>query len=104
MSSITTITELRTMQLADLRREVRAQQTEVRKLRLQIEMNTEKDSAKYRREKRQLARMMMVMGEKEKGIESPKATEGTKAKELKQKPKTARVAAPKKPKTSKKSS
>ena len=52
------------MQITDLRRELRAQQTHVRKMRLQITMNTEKDTGKYRREKKQLARMMMVIGEK----------------------------------------
>ena len=64
MSSVTTITEMRTMQIADLQKELRAQRTHVQKMRLQITMNTEKDTGKYRREKKQLARMMMVLGEK----------------------------------------
>ena len=87
MSSATSITELRTMQIADLRKEFRAQQTLVRKMRLQIELNTEKDTARYRREKQALPRMLMVMAEKTKG-----------AGELEGKPKTATVSAPKKPK------
>ena len=77
MSSLTTTTELRTMSLEDLRREIRAHQTLTQKMRLQITMNTEKDTARYRREKRQLARMMTVLTEK-----------------LKLKPKTATVPAP----------
>ena len=81
-----TITELRAMALPDLRKELRAQHTYVRKMRLQITMNTEKDTGRYRREKRQLARMMMVMGEKAKET-------------LKKKPKTATVSAPKKSRT-----
>lgn len=83
MSSSVSITELRTMQVADLRKEIRTQRTEVQKMRIQITMNTEKDTAKYRREKRQLSRMLTVLTEKE------KVTEET----LKQKPKIATVSA-----------
>ena len=52
------------MQVEDLRKEIRSQQTHVQKMRLQITMNTEKDTARYRREKRQIARMMTVLSEK----------------------------------------
>ncbi len=97
MSSIITITELRTMQVGDLRKEIRSQQTSVQKMRVQITMNTEKDTAKYRREKRQLARMMTVLTEKAReGKEGGKGKEET----LKQKPKAVKVSARK---TSKKS-
>ena len=89
MSSITTITELRTMQIADLRRELRSQQTIVSKMRLQIELNTEKDTARYKREKSALARMTMVMGDKTKAAEVAKGTKGTEV--LKGKTKTARA-------------
>lgn len=96
------------MQIADLRKEIRSHRTHVQKMRLQITMNTEKDTGKYRRDKRQLARMMTVLTEKEKVTGLTKATKGTKADkevDLNAKPKTATVAAPKKPrKTSKKSS
>ena len=97
MSSLTTITEMRSMSLDDLRKEVRAHQTHVQKMRLQITMGTEKDTGKYRREKKQLARMMMVLGE---NSMRTTAENGEKASnvQLKQKPKTATVAAPKKPK------
>ncbi len=78
------------MQIGDLQKELRAQQTHVRKMRLQITMNTEKDTGRYRREKRQLARMMMVMGEK------TKATKGTKTTEVTREPEKATVSAPKK--------
>ena len=99
MSSITTITEMRSMSLDDLRKEVRAHQTHVQKMRLQITMGTEKDTGKYRREKKQLARMLMVMGDKLTEAEDAKESKDAKdAKDhLKQKPKTATVAAPKKP-------
>ncbi len=90
MTSVITITELRTMQIGDLRKEIRSHQTHVQKMRLQITMNTEKDTAKYRREKRQLARMMTVLTEK-----AREGKEGKDGKEdaLKQKPKPARVPA-----------
>lgn len=99
MSSSITITELRTMQVADLRKEIRSHQTHVQKMRLQITMNTEKDTAKYRREKRQLARMMTVLTEK-----AREGKEGKDGKEdaLKQKPKAAKVSAPKKSRKSSK--
>lgn len=92
------------MQIADLRKEIRSHQTHVQKMRLQITMNTEKDTARYRREKRQLARMMTVLTEKMKGTNEAK--ESKEAKEiLRDKPKIATVSAPKKsPKTSKSSS
>lgn len=104
MSSSTTITELRTMQVSDLRKEIRTQRTEVQKMRIQITMNTEKDTAKYRREKRQLARMLTVLTEKER-----EATNGIKAiKETKEmlnvKPKTAKVSSPKKSRATSKTS
>lgn len=64
MSSSLTIKELRTMQSPELHKEVRAQRTVVQKMRMQIEMNTEKDSARYRREKRALSRMLTILTEK----------------------------------------
>ena len=103
MPPSTTITELRSMALNDLHKEIRSQQTQVRKMRLQITMNTEKDTGRYKKEKKQLARMMMVLGEKNK---EAKGTKGTKeAKEsLKKEPSTAKISASKKPrKTSKRS-
>ncbi len=98
MSTLATITELRAMQAADLRKEIRAQQSNVRKMRLQITMNTEKDTGRYRREKRQLARMMMALGEKV-GTEPVKAKK-TEKQTLKKTPAKATVSVSK---TSKKS-
>lgn len=59
-----TVGELKNMTLEDLVREVSDQRMLVRKLRITISMNTEKDSAKYRREKRALARMLTVISAK----------------------------------------
>ena len=85
MSSSITITELRSMSLPDLLREIRSQRSSVRKMRLQITMNTEKDTARYRREKKALARMLTVLT--------------TKGKEpLKDSAKVATVSVSKKPK------
>ena len=90
MSTIT-IKELRGMQPTDLRKEIRAQQTTVRKMRIEITMNTEKDTAKYKRERKTLARMMTVLTEKgTEGTEGTKDTEdGVKAQNSLQKPKKA---------------
>jgi len=60
MSSLTTIKELRKMSAEDLRKEIIAQQNTVVKLRLGVKLGKEKDSAKYVREKKQLARMKTV--------------------------------------------
>jgi hypothetical protein len=45
------------MQIADLLREFKAQELLVEKMRLGVKLKKEKDTARYRREKRQLARM-----------------------------------------------
>ncbi len=75
MSSAVTITELLKMQPDDLHREIRAQHTLVEKMRIGIQMSKEKDTAKYRREKRQLARMHTAQSFQKKGLNAqPKAT------------------------------
>lgn len=72
MAGILTIAELHKMNLSDLQREVHEQRTHVAKLRLGIKMKKEKDTAKYRREKTQLARMVTVLTEKSKSDSLPK--------------------------------
>lgn len=64
MAHVTTLPELRNMQISDLRREVREQRTLVAKLRMTVRLGKEKDTARYRREKHQLARMLTVMASK----------------------------------------
>ena len=72
MVTKTTIKELRKMNLADLTREIFLQKALVAKMRLGIKMKKEKDTAKYRRERRQLARMETVFAElNSKPMESP---------------------------------
>jgi hypothetical protein len=55
--SKTTMDELRAMNLQDLAREIKVQTLLVEKLRIGVELRKEKDTAKLRRERRQLARM-----------------------------------------------
>lgn len=74
MATQTTTKELRKMTPADLLKEIRQQDNEVVKLRLGVQLGKEKDSAKYVREKKQLARMKTVYSE----ILMQPATEKTK--------------------------
>ncbi len=67
-----TIIELRSMSQADLHKEILAKKSVVGKMRLGIQMRTEKDSARYLREKRDLARMLTAMNEKKRAL--PKAS------------------------------
>jgi len=50
-------TELKAMQLPDLLKEMKVQELTVEQLRLGIQQQKEKDSARYRREKKVLAQM-----------------------------------------------
>ncbi len=63
MAAMTTITELKTMQLHDLRKEILTQENTVLKLRIGVTLGKEKDSARYIRERKQLARMKTVYTE-----------------------------------------
>jgi hypothetical protein len=80
----TSFGELAAMPLSELRKEIITQRALVSKMRLGIQLNKEKDSAKFRRERRALGRMLLAFAR----------VEG-KAKELKSKPKSATVSAPK---------
>ena len=64
MVALLSIAELKKMQVKDLLRELREQAALVAKLRLGIKMKKEKDTGKYRREKKQLSRMQTVLTEK----------------------------------------
>ena len=57
MAATVSIAELQKMSPRDLQREIRAQRILVARLHMQVRMNKEKDTAKYQRERRQLARM-----------------------------------------------
>jgi ribosomal protein L29 len=60
MATLITIKELCKMSPEDLRKEIVQQENMVVKLRLGVKLGKEKDSAKYIREKKQLARMKTV--------------------------------------------
>ena len=60
MPSRITIKELQKMTPKDLLKEIYSQENIVVKLRLGVKLGKEKDSAKYIREKKQLARMKTV--------------------------------------------
>lgn len=77
MSTTATITELLAMQVSDLEKELRAQQTVVRKMRIELTLNTEKDSARYRRERRHLARLQTVLSRKRLGALNTSAKTAT---------------------------
>jgi ribosomal protein L29 len=65
MAANLTATELRKMPVADLRKEISSHQSEMAKMRLGLEMRSFKDSAKLRRFRKELARMLTVVSEKE---------------------------------------
>jgi ribosomal protein L29 len=77
MAKKTETTELRSMQIADLRKEVAAQKRNIAKLSLTIAMQTEKDTSKLRKERKQLARLQTVLTEKSKEQLQIAATEST---------------------------
>lgn len=64
MVNTVTVAELSKMTPADLLKEIRKQDDEVVRLRLGVKLGKEKDSAKYIREKKQLARMKTVYNQK----------------------------------------
>ncbi len=61
MSTTVPTAELRNMTPADLQKEIVKQENAVVQLRLTVKLGKEKDSAKYIREKKQLARMKTVL-------------------------------------------
>lgn len=78
--------ELTAMPLDELRKEITDQRTLVSKMRLGIQLSKEKDTAKFRRERRALARMHAALHTLTTGSSS--------AKLLKKKPKNRSISAP----------
>lgn len=76
--------ELRNMQMEELRKEVTAKRMLISKMHLDVQLNSEKDTARFRREKKELARLLTVIAEKEKAD----------GKDLKNSEKTSTVSAP----------
>lgn len=65
MATHLSIAELRNMTVTDLLREVESERIHVAQLRLGVKVGKEKDTARYRREKKYLARMLGVISAKE---------------------------------------
>jgi|GEM_PF-6451421 len=86
MSTLMAIAELRRLTTDELRRELRDARSDYAKLRMSIEMQSEKNHAKMKNLRRSIARMCMVLDET-KGT-APKVSEKEKVtKETSQKPK-----------------
>lgn len=60
--------ELRKMQPQELRKEIETKRIDVAKMRLQVQMRSQKDTAKFQREKREFARMLTVLNDLENGV------------------------------------
>lgn len=63
MSQHITTTELRKMTPQDLSKEIGEKRGSIAKMRIAVAMRTQKDTAQYRREKKDLARMLTVLQE-----------------------------------------
>lgn len=87
MASLPTIKELRAMQPKDLQKEIAEHSGALTKMRLDVAVGGDKDTAKLRRLRKGIAQMHTVLTEKEAGEAG-----------LKKQPKTSRVSAPKSPK------
>lgn len=91
MASLSTITELRNMQAAELEKDLQEKKLAVAKMRLDIDMRSQKDTAQYKKEKKQVARIQTILTEKKadgKGLKTaqktatvraPRASKGAKA-------------------------
>jgi ribosomal protein L29 len=64
MAQHASMKELLNMSVDDVRRDVREQRATVAKLSMGIRMGKEKNSALYKREKRQIAHMLTVLTQK----------------------------------------
>ncbi len=75
------------MQIEDLRKEISEKRMIVAKMHIEVEMRSEKDTARFLREKKELARLLTIENEKNRA-------EGSKKTTLKTKSKSAKVPAP----------
>jgi ribosomal protein L29 len=63
MAKRITSTELRKMSAQDLRDDIRMTKVSIATLHIRVRLQKEKDTAKYKREKKNLARMQTVLSE-----------------------------------------
>jgi ribosomal protein L29 len=64
MASTLSIIDLRKMQVSDLEKDLQEKKLAVAKTRLDIGMMSQKDTAIYKKEKKDIARMLTVINEK----------------------------------------
>lgn len=81
MATPTTTAEFRKMQIADLRRDIAAKRNDIARRGLAVHMRSEKNTATYRFDKKELARMLTVLNEKQKNGEGEGKTLKTAAKD-----------------------
>lgn len=63
MATVHTAAEMRKMQADELRKEIAAKRSSIAKKRIGIALRSEKDSATFGREKKELARLLTVLNE-----------------------------------------
>lgn len=80
------LTDLRKMSAKDLLQEIAKQRAQCAKTKMGIRLAKEKDTAKLRKQRRNLAQMLTILGEKD----------DSQAKELKSTEKTSTIASPEK--------
>lgn len=81
MATLPTITELRAMQPKDLQNDVAEQSLLLAKMRLDVDLRSEKDTAKLRRLRKTIAQMKTVLNEKPKTstVPAPRSSKKSKA-------------------------
>jgi len=91
MASISTTTELRNMQISELEKDLQEKKLIVAKMRLDVDMRSQKDTAQYKKEKKQVARIQTIITQKKAEgmglktekktatVRAPRASKGAKA-------------------------
>jgi len=64
MAHTLTATELRNMQTEELRKEIAEKRLSVAKMHIEVQMLSEKDTARFLREKKEVARMLTILNER----------------------------------------
>lgn len=77
MAKNATTAELRKMSAADLRKEIADKRAVVAKMRMTVALGAEKDTAQFRREKKEIARMLTILSEVESAASPLKTTTKT---------------------------
>ncbi len=92
MSTLVSIADLKRMTPTELRKELNMKRAETAKMRLDLEMQSEKNHAAHRNGRRSIARMTMVLADMEKAERKAAKTAKTEAPAEKTASKTAKNA------------